>query len=167
MEALDLKLQEAAPEIAVLVKDRSNLIRERDRTERLLKEKAATQQQLDDFNGKIDVINQRILDGLQRHAVLSDDLVRWKKQVRETAEASLAEMQADLESVGFRVRTTVRTGYPWQVILEIEKAEKPSIIVLGSHGRSNLSDMLLGSVSDRVSRKSRSPVLIVKRDPVN
>lgn len=115
----------------------------------------------------VNVINQRILDGLQRHAVLSDDLVRWKKQVRETAEASLAEMQADLESVGFRVRTTVRTGYPWQVILEIEKAEKPSIIVLGSHGRSNLSDMLLGSVSDRVSRKSRSPVLIVKRDPVN
>ena len=60
MEALDLKLQEAAPEIAVLVKDRSNLIRERDRTERLLKKKAATQQQLDDFNGKIEVINQRI-----------------------------------------------------------------------------------------------------------
>lgn len=60
IEALDLKLQEAAPEVAVLVKDRSNLIRERDRTERLLKEKAATQQQLDDFNGKIDVINQRI-----------------------------------------------------------------------------------------------------------
>ena len=60
MEALDLKLQEAAPEVAVMVKDRSNLIRERDRTERLLKEKAATQQQLDDFNGKIDVINQRI-----------------------------------------------------------------------------------------------------------
>ncbi|MEO0332384.1 MAG: HlyD family efflux transporter periplasmic adaptor subunit, partial [Bacteroidota bacterium] len=60
IEALDLKLQESAPEVAVLVKDRSNLTRERDRTERLLKEKAATQQQLDDFNGKIDVINQRI-----------------------------------------------------------------------------------------------------------
>ena len=60
IEALDLKLQEADPEVAVLVKDRSNLTRERDRTERLLKEKAATQQQLDDFNGKIDVINQRI-----------------------------------------------------------------------------------------------------------
>ena len=114
----------------------------------------------------VHVINRRILDGLQRHAVASEDIVRWKNQVRETAEASLAEMRADLEAVGFIVKTVVRTGYPWQVILNLEKEENPSIIVVGSHGRSNVSDMLLGSVSDRVSRKSRNPVLIVKRDPV-
>jgi len=35
---------------------------------------------------------------------------------------------------------------------------------VGSHGRANLSDMLLGSVSDQVIRKSRYPVLVVKRD---
>ncbi|WP_155325911.1 universal stress protein [Desulfosarcina ovata] len=35
---------------------------------------------------------------------------------------------------------------------------------MGSHGRSNLGDMLLGSVSDRVTRRCRRPVLIVKRD---
>ena len=115
----------------------------------------------------VNVINQRILDGLLRHAVLSEDIARWKKEVRETAETSLAEMQANLEAIGFTVKTVVRTGYPWQVILDIEKAENPSIIVLGSHGRSNLGDMLLGSVSDRVSRKSSCPVLIVKRDPVD
>ena len=50
------------------------------------------------------------------------------------------------------------------VILDVEKQETPSIIVMGSHGRSNLQDMLLGSVSDRVIRKSRRPVRVVKRD---
>lgn len=115
----------------------------------------------------VNVINQRILDGLLRHAVQTNDIARWKKQVKETAEASLAEMRTDLEAAGFTVKTVVRTGYPWQVILDLEKTENPSIIVLGSHGRSNLGDMLLGSVSDRVSRKSRCPVLIVKRDPVD
>ncbi|WP_299213354.1 HlyD family efflux transporter periplasmic adaptor subunit [uncultured Aquimarina sp.] len=77
IEALDGKLQEAAPEVAILLKDRSNLIRERDRTERLFKEKAATAKQLDDYNGKIDLINQQINStrrnvGVANRAVLSE-----------------------------------------------------------------------------------------------
>jgi HlyD family secretion protein len=77
IEALDGKLQEAAPEVAILLRDRSNLMRERDRTERLFKEKAATQQQLDDYNGKIDLINQQINStkrnvGVANRAILSE-----------------------------------------------------------------------------------------------
>lgn len=91
MEALDLKLQEAAPEIAVLVEDRSNLIRERDRTERLLKEKAATQQQLDDFNGKIDVINQRI-EATQRTVNIANRGILAERKPLE-AQIALVEKQ--------------------------------------------------------------------------
>jgi len=54
------KTREAGPEIAVLTDQRDNLIRERDRTLELLKQKAATQKQLDDYNGEIAVINQQI-----------------------------------------------------------------------------------------------------------
>ncbi|WP_046756020.1 HlyD family secretion protein [Kordia jejudonensis] len=77
INALDQKLQEAAPEVAILIKDRSNLIRERNRTKKLYKEKAATAQQLDDYNGKIEVINQRINSikqnvGVANRAVLSE-----------------------------------------------------------------------------------------------
>ena len=60
LEALDLKLQEAAPEIAILLERKSNLERERNRTQNLVNRKAATQKQLDDYNGEIDVVNQRI-----------------------------------------------------------------------------------------------------------
>lgn len=60
LEALDFKLQEAAPEIAVLLKRKSNLDRERNRTQNLVAKKAATQKQLDDYNGEIDVVNQQI-----------------------------------------------------------------------------------------------------------
>ncbi len=60
LEALDLKLQEAAPEIAILLETKENLERERNRTRVLVDQKAATQKQLDNYNGEIDVITQRI-----------------------------------------------------------------------------------------------------------
>ena len=110
------------------------------------------------------VVNQRIIDGLNRHAMLDKDIVEWKKRAHETARESLEKMSAELEKVGFSVKSMVKTGFPWNVILEVEEKEVPSIIVIGSHGRSNLSDMLLGSVSDRVIRKSRAPVLVIRRD---
>jgi nucleotide-binding universal stress UspA family protein len=48
-------------------------------------------------------------------------------------------------------------------VLKVAEEENPSVIVVGSHGKSNLEEMLLGSVSEKVVRKSRHPVLVVKR----
>ena len=62
------------------------------------------------------------------------------------------------------MKTVVKTGFPWREILDVEEYERPSLIVIGSHGRSNLGDMFLGSVSDRVIRKCRRPVMVIKRD---
>ncbi|WP_407924261.1 universal stress protein [Desulfosarcina alkanivorans] len=67
----------------------------------------------------------------------------------------MSEMGKELELAGFNVRSIIKTGYPWRKILELEEREAPSILVIGSHGRSNVSDMLLGSVSDRVVRKCK------------
>ena len=63
------------------------------------------------------------------------------------------------------MKTVVKTGFPWREILEVEDEETPSILVIGSHGRSNLGDVFLGSVSDRVIRKRKGPVMVIKRDP--
>ncbi|WP_319524481.1 universal stress protein [uncultured Desulfosarcina sp.] len=110
------------------------------------------------------VINQRIIDGLMRHAMLESDIENWRSKAREVADESMAEMRRDLEAIGFKVTCLVKTGFPWQKILAVEEAESPSVIVIGSHGRTNLGEVLLGSVSDRVIRKCRRPVLVVKRD---
>ena len=54
------RLQTARPDIAVLENQRANLIRERDRTRRLVEAKAATPRQLDEFNGQIEVVDEQI-----------------------------------------------------------------------------------------------------------
>jgi nucleotide-binding universal stress UspA family protein len=111
------------------------------------------------------VINQRIIDGLMRHAMLDKDIQQWRKKAEAVAQESLAEMSKELSSAGFTVKHIIKTGFPWREILEVEKKAAPSILVIGSHGRSNLGEVFLGSVSDRVIRKSKGPVMVIKRDP--
>lgn len=54
------KQQDPNPQIAVLEEQRRNLVRERDRVQRLLADKAATPKQLDDLNGQIEVVDAQI-----------------------------------------------------------------------------------------------------------
>ncbi len=57
---LPKKLRTAEPDIQVLEDQKRNLIRERDRLQKLVAAKAATSKQLDDLNGEIVVVEQRI-----------------------------------------------------------------------------------------------------------
>ncbi|MGQ9795034.1 universal stress protein [Desulfosoma sp.] len=58
----------------------------------------------------------------------------------------------------------VEEGVPHVKILEVANEENVSAIILGSHGRSNLSSVLLGSVSEYVIRHAKKPVIVVRRD---
>ena len=110
------------------------------------------------------VINQRTIDGLKRHAVSDDSIEAWRKKAKEVAHEFLAEMRKELEDLGFSVKTIIKTGFPWSEILNLEEKEAPSIIVIGSHGRSNIGEIFLGSVSERVIRRCKRPVMVIKRD---
>ena len=84
------------------------------------------------------------------------------KMVIEATEK--AQKVADvLTAAGIGTRIRIEQGLPFREILRVEDEEDVSIIVIGSHGRSNIEEIFLGSVSENVMRKSKSPVLIVKR----
>jgi nucleotide-binding universal stress UspA family protein len=54
------------------------------------------------------------------------------------------------------------TGLPVAQILKLAEHEHIDLIVLGSHGRSGFSRLLMGSVAEGVVRDSTCPVLVVK-----
>ncbi|OAV44047.1 HlyD family secretion protein [Lewinella sp. 4G2] len=54
------QVRTAAPDIAIYEDQKRNLIRERDRTKKLIAAKAATSRQLDELNGQIEVVNRQI-----------------------------------------------------------------------------------------------------------
>ncbi len=53
-------------------------------------------------------------------------------------------------------------GVPAEVIVAEAQAEQADLIVVGTHGRSGLPHVLLGSVAEAVIRKAPCPVLAVK-----
>jgi nucleotide-binding universal stress UspA family protein len=86
-----------------------------------------------------------------------------EKAMREDAEREIKSIEKDLKEYGFKVDARIVVGIPLREILDIEERENISVIILGSHGKSNLEEMFLGSVSEKVIRKCRRPILIIKR----
>jgi len=92
------------------------------------------------------------------------DLETWEKDLKKDAKEKSAAVANSLYEKGYKVKVILAKGIPAVEILRIEQEEQVSVLVIGSHGVSNLKEMLLGSVSEAVIRKSRQPVLVVKRD---
>jgi nucleotide-binding universal stress UspA family protein len=53
-------------------------------------------------------------------------------------------------------------GIPADEIIRLAKAEHADLIVMGTHGRSGLRRLLMGSVAEEVVRKSPVPVLTLR-----
>jgi len=85
------------------------------------------------------------------------------KRLEENHLTKVKMIIEDLKSIGFAAKGIVREGIPLKEILNVADEEKVSVIVLGSHGKSNLQEVMLGSVSEGVIKHSRQPVIIIKR----
>jgi len=96
------------------------------------------------------------------------DVANFLKEVQQDLENEardkLRSLESELKEAGLEVKVRIERGSPHARILEVAEQEKVSAIVLGSHGRSNLMEMLLGSVSEYVIRHSKKPVIVIKRD---
>jgi len=72
----------------------------------------------------------------------------------------LEAMEAGIRDL--RVETKFVEGNPAKEILNVAREIKPELVVMGTHGRTGLSRLLMGSVAEEIVRKSPFPVLTVK-----
>jgi nucleotide-binding universal stress UspA family protein len=91
------------------------------------------------------------------------DFREVENEVEGEARKKIARIEEELKEMGFQVKTRIETGFPFNEILRVENEENVSVIVMGSHGISNIKEILLGSVSEKVIRKAKKPVLVIKR----
>jgi len=68
---------------------------------------------------------------------------------------------------GLTVTPVVKHFKVFREVSEVAKEHKADLIVMGSHGSSGLSEIFVGSNTEKVVRHSDTPVLIVKQKPVN
>jgi nucleotide-binding universal stress UspA family protein len=79
---------------------------------------------------------------------------------REMLEARLDRLQAP--DVSVPVAHFLVDGDPAEEILRLAREQNCSLIVMGTHGRSGLRRLLVGSVAEQVLRRAPCPVLTLK-----
>ncbi len=84
-----------------------------------------------------------------------------REEVVKEAKGRLHDTLASEDERHRYLRKTVEVGDPRAQILAHAEAEKVDLIVMGTHGRTGASRLLLGSVAERVVREATCPVLTV------
>lgn len=80
----------------------------------------------------------------------------------EESQEQLSPAQARLDAAGRFHTTHIHVGQPAEVIAKIAGELKCDLIVMGSHGRSGVAGLVMGSVASRVLHLASCPVLLVK-----
>ncbi len=70
--------------------------------------------------------------------------------------------ERDMKDVGLKTRAVVMQGDPREAIVDLVRQEKVDLIVMGSHGRSGVSKLVMGSVASHVVTHAPCDVVVVK-----
>ncbi len=85
------------------------------------------------------------------------------KSVEEASAVSMKKLMRKLEKRGLKASGEVKTGDVHGLIERTIAAVNPSIIVMGSHARSGVERLFMGSVAEWLMRHSPVPVLIISQ----
>jgi nucleotide-binding universal stress UspA family protein len=86
---------------------------------------------------------------------LIDDLTKKAKGYVE-------EVKRMAEASGVETQTYVREGESYRTIIDLAEQDNAGLIVMGSHGRTGLKRLLMGSVTEKVIGLAHCPVLVAK-----
>ena len=87
----------------------------------------------------------------------------WFEEHREHADDLFDELETAAHDAGVEtVERVVEVGRPTQTIVEYAEDNDVDQIVMGSHGRSGMSRILLGSVAETVVRRATVPVTVIR-----
>ncbi|MFC7142254.1 universal stress protein [Halosimplex aquaticum] len=89
----------------------------------------------------------------------SEEWYEGEKAAAEELFDDIADLAADTE---LTVDRAIEVGKPIRVIVEYAEDNAVDQIVMGSHGRSGVTRILLGSVAEAVVRRSPVPVTVVR-----
>jgi len=84
--------------------------------------------------------------------------------VRGEATRQLENIQTRLKWQGQEVMTRIEIGIPSQAVQTVAQTMAADLLVVGTHGRTGLDHILLGSTAERVVRMAPCPVFAVKAD---
>ena len=94
--------------------------------------------------------------------LLAVSVAREEGEIIEVQEI-LERLQVEADQEGIPLTTSLLQGAPDQAIIQAAQAYGADLLILGSHGRTGLKRLLMGSVTEQVIGSASCPVLVVKR----
>lgn len=106
------------------------------------------------------VIDVSAFAGIPTEAVWEN----MRSLLEEEGKKALERVKALAEAEGFHnVECLIKEGVPAKEIISTAKEIEVDLIVMGTSGKSGLDRFLIGSVTERVVRTSKIPVLIIRK----
>ncbi len=118
----------------------------------------------------VNVINQRDIDGIHRSIdFLKNDfkkisVQRCIDQLPKERKQSMKEIEESSDLSDIKTRFVVRTGTPYQELLDLAAEEKADMLVMGIKGRSDLVDVMVGSTALKMFKRCPIPLVTVRKN---
>ncbi len=90
---------------------------------------------------------------------------KFTDELRASLRDRLDALVAPLRRENLKIELLISEGIPAECIVRIAKERKVDMVAMGTHGRSGLAHLLLGSTAERVVQHAPCPVLTVRRPP--
>ena len=108
------------------------------------------------------VIEDPFITGAWQSQVFVPNIPELLQDLINAAQTHMAEQTKQLAATGLVIESSVTTGRPSAAIVEQASEGRFDLIVMGTHGRTGLSQAFLGSVAQRVVQRAPCPVLTVR-----
>jgi nucleotide-binding universal stress UspA family protein len=107
------------------------------------------------------IINVRDVEAIGSIAAMGYevDSEHYVSDIKEERRRTLDEIMLKLSIPADKTRAVFQIGHPVDELLKIAMREQVDLIVMGIRGRSDLEHILVGSVAEKVFRRSPVPVL--------
>ena len=99
---------------------------------------------------------------ISHFAITPTQVYEYAQAMRRHGETILADGEKKAEEEGVKAETLLVEGHAVEEIVKAARAGNFNLIVVGARGLSKFGGLLLGSVSDGVTRLAPCPVLIVR-----
>ena len=96
------------------------------------------------------------------HPAAVRDFVAQQEDFERNSLETIQHFVGEFDLEGIEAEYCTMSGQPQSEIIRMARERQADLIVVGSHGRTGLSQLLIGSVAEKVVRKASCPVLTVK-----
>jgi nucleotide-binding universal stress UspA family protein len=95
-------------------------------------------------------------------AITPMQVYRYAQAMRKNGKAVLAEGKKKAKAEGVQVETLLLDGHTVEEILKTAREGNFNLIVIGARGMGRMKELLMGSVSDGVTKHAPCPVLVIR-----